>query len=389
MGVKKRNNKWWVDFCFNRTRYRRPSPENSKAGALAWELVLKQRLARGEPLDPEKEKPITFTDFARDWFETYVKNNNKHSEIISKEMILRVHLVPYFGRLKLYEIKNLDIEKYKAQKIAGKLSPKSVNNHLAVLKKAFQCALEWGAVKSCPIIRMLRTPPQKYNFLNHEECRRLLVATDGVWHDMIVIALGTGLRFGELIALTWEDVDFRTGEFTIKQAYAKGVLGSTKSNRIRHIPMSDSVRDTLHRMREKEGLVFSDHEGNPLKQHVCVKKLHAICKKAGLRKIGWHALRHTFASHLAQAGANLVAVQGLLGHSDIRTTMRYAHINRAILREAVGILNGINRPSGNYCHNSVTIPAFPVKMSQIIETWEDQILAQTKQKESRSSLLKT
>ena len=79
MGVRKRNNKWWVDFCFNRSRFRRPSPENSRAGALAWELVLKQKLARGEPLDPEKEKTVTFKDFARDWFETYVKNNNKHS----------------------------------------------------------------------------------------------------------------------------------------------------------------------------------------------------------------------------------------------------------------------------------------------------------------------
>ena len=93
MGARKRNNKWWVDFCFNRSRYRRPSPENSKAGALAWELVLKYKLARGEPLDPEKKKIPAFRDFAWDWFETYAKNNNKHSEIISKETILRVHLV--------------------------------------------------------------------------------------------------------------------------------------------------------------------------------------------------------------------------------------------------------------------------------------------------------
>lgn len=385
MGVRKRYNKWWVDFCFDRSRYRKPSPENSKAGAQAYELVIKQKLARGEPLDPEPDK-ITFKDFTREWFETYVKNNNKHSEVVSKEMILRVHLVPYFGRMKLDEIRNLNIEKYKAQKIRGGLSAKSINNHLAVLKKAFRCALEWGAVKNCPIIKPLRTPPQRYDFLTLEESCRLIAAAEGIWHDMIIIALGTGLRFGELIALTWEDIDFSTGEITIKQAYAKGVLGSTKSNRIRHIPMSGSVRDTLYAMTKGNGLVFPEPRGNPLKQHVCCKKLHSICKRANLRKIGWHTLRHTFASHLAQRGANLSAVQSLLGHSDIRTTMRYAHINRAVLREAISILNEFGALSGKSCHNSVTGMVFPVEIGQFMGAGEAGNLAQTKQKESRSSL---
>ncbi len=386
MGVRKRNNKWWVDFCFNRSRYRWPSPENSKAGALAWELVLKQRLARGEPLDPKKEIATTFRRFAQDWFETYVKNNNKHSEIVSKEMILRVHLVPFFGRMRLDEIKNLDVEKYKAKKISQELAPKTINNHLAVLKKALECAVEWGELEKRQIIKYLKVPPQEHDFLTPEECRKLLDAANGVYRDMIAVALGTGLRFGELTALSWEDVDFKTGELTIKQAYARGVLGSTKSNRIRHIPMSGSVRETLYPMRKSEGLVFPDSRSNPLKQYVCIKKLRSICKKANLRRIGWHTLRHTFASHLAQRGANLSAVQGLLGHSDIRTTMRYAHINRAVLREAIAILDGPSGPSEKSCHNSVTGATFPVEISHHMRAPEVRNLAQVKQKESRSSL---
>jgi integrase len=373
MGVRKRNNKWWVDFCFNRSRYRRPSPENSRAGALAWELVLKQKLARGEPLDPEREKTTTFKDFAQDWFETYVKNNNKHSEILSKEKILRVHLIPYFGSMKLDEIKNLDIEKYKAKKIQGKLSPKTINNHLTVFRKACQCALDWGAAKACPTVKRLKTPSQKYDFLTPEECRNLLAAADEIYRDMIMVALGTGLRFGELIALSWEDVDFKTGDLTIRQSYAMGVLGSTKSDRIRHIPISDSVRHTLYRMRKDDGFVFTDTEGNPLNQCRCVYRLYAICKKAGLRKIGWHTLRHTFASHLVQAGANLGAIQGLLGHSDIRTTMRYAHINRAALREAIGILDKVGIECENDCHNSVTIPTFHLGDDKLLKAKKAEI----------------
>ncbi len=386
MCVRKRSNKWWVDFSFNGSRYRRPSPENSKAGALAWELVLKQRLARGEPLDPKKEK-ITFKDFARDWFETYVKNNNKHSEILSKERILRVHLTPHFENSELEEINNLEIEKYKARKISQELSFKSINNHLAVLRKALQCAVEWGAIEHLPLVKRLKTPPQKYDFLTQEECRQLLDSSDGIWRDMIVVALETGMRFGEIIALRWEDLDFKSGELTVTQAYAEGVLGSPKSNQLRRIPMSDSVLHILNPTKNTKGLVFSDSEGNPFKRHVCNEKLRSICKRAGLRRIGWHILRHTFASHLAQAGANLTAIQRLLGHSDIRTTMRYAHINRAVLREAIDVLDKANAGFRNSCHNSVTNPAFAVKISELRKSRKGKNSAKDTEKESRSSLL--
>jgi integrase len=241
-------------------------------------------------------------------------------------------------------------------------------------------------VKHPPLIKRLKTPPQKYDFLTLEESRKLLSAADGSWRDMIAVALESGLRFGELIALCWEDIDFRTGGITIRQAYAKGVLGSPKSNRIRLVPMSDMVRETLFRVRKYEGLVFSEEQGNPLKQNICINKLRSICKKAGLRKIGWHTLRHTFASHLAQAGANLSAVQELLGHSDIRTTMRYAHINKGVLREAISILNRL--PAENFCHNSVTTPAFSVEIDQIGERKRSENGSNDTEKESRSSLLK-
>ena len=214
-------------------------------------------------------------------------------------------------------------------------------------------------MKHCPVIKKLKPPPQKYDFLTPEECLQLLNAAVGIWRDMIAVVLGNGLRFGELIALKWEDVDFEAGELIIRQSYAKGVLGSTKSNRIRRIPMSDSIHATFFRTRKKEGLVFARSQGNPLEHRVCLKKLYSITKKAGLRKIGWHTLRHTFASHLAQAGANLGAIQGLLGHSDIRMTMRYAHINRIFLREAIGTLDKAKAEyRNNFCHNSVTIPTF-------------------------------
>jgi integrase len=342
MGVRKRYNKWWVDFSFGGIRYRKVSPENSKKGAEAYEIVLKQRLAREEPIDGIKNEAVTFSEYAANWFETYVKNNNKHSEITHKETILRVHLNPFFGRMKLDKINNLDIERYKAKKIKENLNPKTVNNHLTVLHKSFQCAVEWGLIQNCPVMKKLKTPPSKFDYLTLDECELLSTHANGIWRDMIKVALGTGLRFGELIALTWDDINFGQRELTVRQAFAEGVLGSPKSNKIRSLPMSDSVYEIFDEMKGRTGFVFSNANGEPLKQYICVRRLHAVCRKAGLRKIGWHVLRHTFASHLAQAGANLVAIQNLLGHSDIHTTMRYAHINRNVLREAIDSLGNRN-----------------------------------------------
>lgn len=377
MSVIKRNKKWWVDFCFERARYRRPSPDNSKPGALKYELLLRQKLAKGEPLDPPEKMP-SFNAFAKSWFATYVKSNNKHSEILSKEMILRVHLLPYFAPRPLDKIRSLDVEQYKAQKIAEGLSFKTINNHLAVLHKSLQCALEWEVIPNLPIIKKLRLAPLRHDFLTLEECQKLLMAADGMWHAMITVALGTGLRFGELIALRWQDVDFASGTLTVCQSYAKGVLGSPKNNRIRQIPLSGAVTRVLFQMRKPHGLVFTNPHGAPLKHSVPFRTLHRLCHKAGLRPIGWHVLRHTFASHLAQAGANLASVQGLLGHSDIRMTMRYAHINGAALKQAIGMLD--QAAVDLLRHNSVTIADSAVQISPKSKPKQPRYSAKTKEK---------
>jgi integrase len=354
MGVRKRHNKWWIDFSFEGERYRKPSPENSKAGALAYELVMKQRLAKDEPAHSTPKHRQTFDEFSGKWFEIYVKTNNKPSEVRSKEYTLRLHLVPFFGRFKLGNIRNIDIEKYKSKKLEAGLNPKSINNHLTILSKCLRTAVEWEETTNFPLIKKLKVPPQRFDFLNEEECELLKQSASGYWKDMIKVALETGLRFGELTALTWEDVNLDKGELTIGQAFSGGVLGSTKGNKIRRVPMTDAVYETLDKMKKRQGYVFQNSQGLPLSQSSSIKKLHKTCERAGIRRIGWHTLRHTFASHLAQSGANIVAIQQLLGHTDIKTTMRYAHINRDVLKVAIGNLNKAKEGVEGTRHNSVT-----------------------------------
>lgn len=117
MSVRKIRNSWWVDFRIEYKRYRKRSPENSRRGAEAYEVTLRQRLARGESLTPQPlvERP-TFADFSDEWFATYAQTNNKPSEQRSKESTLRLHLKPMLGRRRLDDITNRLIEEYKAAK---------------------------------------------------------------------------------------------------------------------------------------------------------------------------------------------------------------------------------------------------------------------------------
>src|SRR5215813_3931124 len=136
MAVRKIQNTWWVDFWFNRVRYRKRSPENSRAGAQAYELVLRQKLARGESLDlnsSSEHDTTTFAQFASRWYHRYVKANNKPSEQYAKEKILRSVLVPFFGEMRLDEIKTERIEEFKAQQSATGVTKKTINNRLAIL----------------------------------------------------------------------------------------------------------------------------------------------------------------------------------------------------------------------------------------------------------------
>src|ERR1700674_1953012 len=98
MAVRKIKNSWWVDFGFNQTRYRKRSPDNSRAGAISYEIALRQSLARGEPIGGAREptqKGLSFGEFAEQWFNDYVKPNNKYSEQVGKRCILSKSLIPF------------------------------------------------------------------------------------------------------------------------------------------------------------------------------------------------------------------------------------------------------------------------------------------------------
>lgn len=325
------------------------SPENTKSGARAYEALLRARLTRGEPItgkkEPEAKQKMVYEAYTEEWFKTYVKTNNKPSEIRKKRILLNAHLIPFFGSMKLDEIGVRDVERYKAKKLASGISPKTINNHLSVLRKSLTCAQEWGYLEIVPKIKWLKTSKPKTKVLSEEERKKLLSdEEDTFWGAVILVGLRTGMRIGEIMALHWADVDFDRSAICVRYSLSDKEITTPKNNRIRYVPMNRELQQMLEDRRKAtkgkdQELVFG-HGKKPFSRFSSYDALKRICKRAGIKRIGWHTLRHTFATELCEKGIPLRAVQKLLGHSTISMTERYTHVGEQILRDAVEVLGG-------------------------------------------------
>jgi integrase len=321
-------------------RVRKVSPVQTRRGAEQHERSIRQALVDGSFGRKEKQPTATLAEFWQDFFDNYVLTENKRSEHAAKEVIWRNHIEPHFGRLRLDQVNAEHVARYKAAKLKADYDRKCITNQLAVLRRMLAVALEWGRLEHTPFAKwQLRALAPPFDFLTFDEARRLVEGLEGIWRTMTLVALRTGLRHGELLGLRWQDVDLVAGRLMVRQALSRQYIDTPKNGRSREVPLSDEAIRVLKAHRHLRGeLVFCDVAGRLLTRDACRWPLWGACKRAGLRLIGWHTLRHTFASHLVMRGAPLKAVQELLGHSDITMTMRYAHLSPDARRDAVQLL---------------------------------------------------
>ncbi|MDD2785908.1 MAG: site-specific integrase [Patescibacteria group bacterium] len=317
---------------------------NTKMAAQDYESVLRRKLANGEDINakPKVEQCVLFKDFAHEWFETSVRALNKPSEISTKNSILRKHLLPFFGGKEIKAIDSRMIEQYKISKLDAGLSRKSVNNHLTILLRCLRVAEEWGRLDKVPKVGKLKTESQRLDFLSPVESIALVKNCDEpMWKEMLLMALRTGMRLGELFGLDWSDVDFDRKMINVRRSIVRGHVGTPKSNKTRYIPMTNDLARMIYERRQRDGLVFHREDGTALSHHIAENAMRRACKKADMRYIGWHTLRHTFASTLVSEGVPLNAVQNLLGHANVTTTMCYAHLAPSALQSAVDVLDRV------------------------------------------------
>jgi len=352
VAARKIDGKWYADFRFQHAdgtveRVRKRSPVQSKAGADEFEHQLRTELLT--PVCTVTKEVPKFSAYATEFMDTYVVANNKPSERTMKACILKHHLLPVFGDMPLDAIKMHPIEVLKASLLAKGLSRKRVNNILACLGKMLRYAHEVELIEVVPRVKLLKIPLQKFDFLTFEELSRLTEAVKVEPERWALVLLGAdaGLRQGEIIALEWGDVDLVAGTLTVRRSSWKGLVGTPKSGRERKVPLTARLKAALKAHRHlKSELVFCRADGKPFTQSAIEAALRFGCKRAGLRSIGSHVLRHTFCSHLAMRGAAPKAIQELVGHSTLSMTLRYMHLAPSALREAIGLLD-FGQPVGS------------------------------------------
>jgi integrase len=291
----------------------------------------------------------TFDSFADEFMATYAATNNRPSECAAKTKVLKHHLRPAFGSSKLDSITVREVEQVKAALLVKGLARKTINNILAVLGKLLRYARDVGLVEKVPTIKLLKLAPTKFDFLTFEDYDALTKAArvEPEWCMAIMVAGDAGLRMGEILALQWDDIDFRNGTITVLRTDWMGTVGPPKSGRSRMVPLTDRLAHALKRDRHLRGpLVFCREGGEPWTRNVMKAGLRRALRRTGLRQFGWHVLRHTFCSHLAMRGAVPKAIQELAGHTTLNVTLRYMHLAPGALHDAIRLLNraGVANP---------------------------------------------
>ena len=330
MGVRKRGDTYIIDYYVNGQRVRETVGPNKRNA----EKVLIQRKAEilsGKLNLPQLEK-LAFSE-AIEHFMVWSREHKKSWQD-DQEMLRR--LLNEFGNVRLSKITSWQIEQIKFKLKKSGLSGSRVNRYLATLSALFSRCQEWELFTgNNPVkkIRRFKESPGRIRYLTKEEIERLLENCNEQLRPVVLCALGTGMRQGEIFNLLWRDVDLEAGLIHIV---------NSKTNRRRDIPMNHAIKGLMKNLHLKRNgdWVFCHNDGRRWTTFMRGSWVSAI-RDAKLQGVRFHDLRHTFASHLAIAGESLFAIQELLGHTTLTMTRRYSHLSPQAMRKAVGVMNGL------------------------------------------------
>lgn len=332
---------WYIDYYASGVR-KTEAVAPQKTMAVAALAKRKTEIREGRFFD--KVKAPTWTAACKDfrkWFETNVAPKTARMY----ENSLRV-LGAHFEGYTLDKITMQMVENFKTDRLAAGKEPKkeggkvlpitnsTVNRDLATIKRMFSLAEEWGQIEVNKIVKvkLLKENDARLRFLTEKEMDKLLASCNQEWLKIaVLIALETGLRKGSVFDLTWGAVDFPRRQITAK----------VKGNKIVRVPLTNRLHDELKAYKERQKIMSQwviPAPNDPAKQvpvdhHATFDR---TCTRAGLHDFRFHDLRHTFASHFLMRTGDIRTLQEILGHADIKMTMKYSHVLDEHKHKAMG-----------------------------------------------------
>jgi integrase len=304
----------------------------------------------------KKKSPPTLDEFIKNEYSNwrYTSRKNPKKDING----LLTNFSEEFGKLPLSDISPLALDKWRSKRIAANIKHITVNRNIAILKALLKKAEEWGIISESPLQKYKLTRVEntaKVRYLNADEEKRLMNALTSrdeklkssrarfnKWRTernypllpdlmqyhfadhltpMILVSLNTGLRQGELFGLKWENINFDRAVLTV-------TADTAKSGKTRHVPINSAILEIFNKWRDQmadSDLVFASKKTGEIFNNV-KKAWASLLDSARIEKFRWHDMRHHFASRLVMAGVDLNTVRELLGHSDLKMTLRYAHL---------------------------------------------------------------
>ncbi|MDP8213044.1 MAG: tyrosine-type recombinase/integrase [Candidatus Zapsychrus exili] len=333
--IRKRGDAWEVDYRINGKRYKKVVGKNKRFA----ELHLKEievKIAKNDLGFLQKDSDIKklFDEFIKYSETNHSPNTVKRYKAIINNFSSFLGKSSYIKKISQLNPKNFEDYKHYRKKQGAK--DKTLNIELQTVRSMFNLARKWGYCKDNPTegVKCLKIDKNRERrFLTKEECEKLLKNCGEELYPVFFTFLSTGMRRGELLNLEWRDVDFERQKIRIREKEEWAPKTAE-----RDIPMSNKLVEVFKKMKQnsKGKLVFSDQKGQQIEKNRLRKQLIKITKKCEFPDVTkLHTLRHTFASHLVMKGIDLPTVKKLMGHSDIDTTMIYAHLAESHVDKAV------------------------------------------------------
>ena len=353
--MRKRNGTWWIFVNYHGRR--KAKKVGTRKAAEKVKREIEARLALGDFGILEDRKEPTFAEYADRWLKHHAEIQCKPSTVTRYREILRLYLLPAFGAFRLGRITRAMVKDFLSERAAEeRFSQDSLRLMLCTFRVIYNHAIDDELIEQNPAAKLGKftrggRPKRQATALTRPEADRLLRAAEEYclrYYPLFLSALRAGLRQGELVALQWGDVQFGESEndphryILVQHNFVQGQFTTPKSKKSRRVDLARQLRQVLLDLRDQrlleafaqgktsiaDDLVFPSRTGTVLDPTNLVHYFFLPCvERAGLRKIRFHDLRHTFGSHLIQDGAPLPYVKEQMGHSSIQVTVDiYGHL---------------------------------------------------------------